>query len=195
MQQGLLLYRLKKGNVRPCRLWRSSINHKQYLRHMIQLDNLCMQYQTEAQKLWQQALAASTPYTNAGLILQIHKLLNNPSAIIAALYSDFPQQAPSQAGATANGISTVCSLSNAAASPALSVRFALQQNLLEHVCFSSSTHTSHLCKLLMGVRFCCCCTGPGSASNTQPTCCKWHGSPSTGPATEAITSPGQGAHA
>ncbi len=152
-----------------------------------------MQYQAEAQKLWQQALAASTPYTNAGLVLQAHKLLNNPSAITAALYSDLPQQAPSQAGATANGTSMVCSLSNAAAPTGHSVRF-VQQDLLEHICSSSSTRTSHLCKLLMGVRF-CCCTGAGSASNTQPTYCKWHSysSPSTGPATEAITS--QGAHA
>ncbi|DBA80252.1 hypothetical protein WJX79_002480 [Trebouxia sp. C0005] len=77
VQQGLLLHRLKKGN-----------------------------YQAEAQKLWQQALTASTPYTNAGLVLQAHKLLNHPSAITAALYPDFPQQAPSQAGAIANGISS-----------------------------------------------------------------------------------------
>jgi len=51
-------------------------------------------------------------------------------------------------------------------------------------------------RLPMGVRV-YFCTGAGSASNTQPTCCKWHSysSPSTGPATEAITSPCQGAHA
>ena len=155
-----------------------------------------MQYQAEAQKLWQQALEASSPYTNAGLVLQAHKLLHNPSAITAALYSKFPQQAPSQAGATANGISSVCSLSNAAAPPDNSVRFTVRQDLLEHICSSSSMHNSHLCKLLMGVRI-CCCTGAGSASNTQPTYCKWHshGSPSTRPATEAITSPCQGAHA
>jgi len=104
-----------------------------------------MQYQAEAQKLWQQALAASTPYTNAGLVLQAHKLLNNPSAITAALYSDFPQQAPSQAGTTANDIATVCSLSNAAAPPGHSVRFAVQQDLLKHICPSGSTHSSCLC--------------------------------------------------
>jgi hypothetical protein len=92
-----------------------------------------MQYQAEAQKLWQQALAASTPYTNAGLVLQAHKLLNNPSAITAALYSDLPQQAPSQAGATANGVSTVCSLSNAAARPRHSVCSAVQEDLLQHI--------------------------------------------------------------
>ena len=154
-----------------------------------------MQYQAEAQKLWQQALAASTPYTNAGLVLQAHKLLNNPSAITAALYSDLPQQAPSQAGATPNGVSTVCSLSNAAGPPHHSVCFAVHQHLLEHICSSSLRHTSHLCKLLMGVSF-CCCTGADRASDTQPTYRKWHshGSPSTAPATEAITSPCQGAH-
>ena len=60
---------------------------------------------------------------------------------------------------------------------------------------SSLRHTSHLCKLLVGVSF-CCCTGADRASDTQPTYRKWHshGSPSTAPATEAITSPCQGAH-
>ena len=67
-----------------------------------------LQYVTEAQQLWQQALTACTPLTDVSLIVQAHKLLHTPGAIDAALGADSPQQSAPSPTATPNGTAKVC---------------------------------------------------------------------------------------
>ena len=66
-----------------------------------------MQYEAQAKNLWQQAVKACSPATDAKLVVQAHKLLRVPGAAAAALHADNPQQGSAPPQATANGTTTV----------------------------------------------------------------------------------------
>ena len=109
IKQGILLHRLRKGNVRPPSYPACAFMDSPNLRHDLNVG--FMQYKDDAQQLWQQALTACTPLTDVSLVVQAHKLLNTPGAIAAALGADGPQQSTSPSVVLPNGTATVCKCS------------------------------------------------------------------------------------
>lgn len=111
-----------------------------------------LQYETEAQKLWQQALTACTAYTDASLVLQVHKLLHTPGAIASTLQSNGLQPARPQSEPTAQGAAMVCNLTCAAALSSIlhCLLMSSEESWLIDVTFLLCLHRLHpACQLQM----------------------------------------------
>ena len=93
VHRGLLLHKLRKGSVSAClsgNKW--PCGHKAPRQCRLDLLKSCLQFEREAQQLWQRALDTASPITDAWLIVQAHKLLHVPGAIASQLNLAAPQQ-------------------------------------------------------------------------------------------------------
>lgn len=91
VHRGLLLHKLRKGSVSAC-LSGNNCGHTAPCYRRLNSLTSCLQFEREAQQLWQRALDTASPITDAWLIVQAHKLLHVPGAIASQLNLAAPQQ-------------------------------------------------------------------------------------------------------